>query len=312
MAGETFTQINKGVKIRNYPSGKQAYVIQFSYRNVTCRETLKNTPVTKANNKYATNLKAEIDSRIARETFKYTDYFPESPKARMFGHAVSTVTVKELLTNWLVDIKRSHPHSTFRAYNKVTQAILIPHLGKLRATDLANNPKPIKQMIRSRPVKQKTIRNELTPLRAVFDIALNDNIVERNPMDKIKVKLLVPRSQISKPQADPYSTNEILELLKTCQQHRPLWKPYWQFVFFSGVRTSEGYALKWHNTDWQHQTILIDAATVERQEKETKTIGSTRHLQLFPMAMQAQTEQKPHSAMVGDYVFINPDTQQQI
>lgn len=307
MVSDIYTQISKGVKVRHYPSGKQAYVIAFSFRNVNCRETLKGIPVTKANNKYATNLKAEIDSRIARSSFKYTDYFPDSPRARLFGHAVSTVTVKQLLDSWIKDIERSHPHSTTNKYrqavNKLTQ-----ELGQLRAADLATSPEPIKDMIRRQTASAKTIRNLLTPLRAVFDTALVDNIVDRNPMDKIKVKLLISRDQVSHPHADPYSTAEILQLLEACKQHRPTWKPYWQFVFFSGVRTSEGYAAKWHNIDWNKQTILIDAATVERKEKETKTISSHAHMDLLPMALQALKEQKQHSAMLGDYIFVNPDT----
>lgn len=307
MPNDKFEQISKGVKIRTYPSGIKSYIIQFSFRNVTCRETLKNLPVTKANNKYANNLKLEIDNRIGRDSFKYTDYFPESPRARIFGHAISTATIRDLLTTWLKDIERSHPPTTYRAYRKVSLGTLIPHLGDYRATDLAANPEPIKDMIRGRNVTQKTIRNELTPLRAVFDIAMNDNVVNRNPMDKIKVKLLVPRSQVSKPQADPYSIHEIEQLLQACQKHRPQWKPYWQFVFFSGVRTSEGYALKWSKIDWNNQTALIDAATVERHEKETKTASSTRNLPLLPMALQALTEQKAHTATWCDYVFINPD-----
>jgi integrase len=303
-----YRKIDKGVNVRTYKSGKKAYVISLTYRGITCRETLNNIEITRANDRYAKNLKAEIDGRIARDSFRYTDYFPESKNARKFGHAVSTLSVRDLLTNWLKDIKRSHPHSTYRAYKKVTDAVLIPHLGDFRATDLATNPEPIKQMIRSRKVTQKTIRNELTPLRAVFDIALNDNIVERNPMDKIKVKLLVPRSQVSKPEPDPYSAHEIQQLLTACQQHKPKWKPYWQFVFFSGVRPSEGYALKWTKIDWKKQTALIDAATVERKEKETKTKSSTRQLPLLPMALQALTEQKANTATWCEHVFANPRT----
>lgn len=312
MAADKYTRISEGIRVRHYPSGKDAYILHFSFRGVPCRETLKNIPVTKANNKYAINLLGEINRKISLDTFRYTDYFPDSPRARQFGHAVSTVTIKELLQAWLQDIKRSHPHSTYRAYKKVSDGTLVPHLGNIKATDLADNPEPIRAMIRSRNVAVKTIRNELTPLRAIMDLAVHDNIIHRNPLDRIKVKLLVTKEQHTSPQADPYSINEIMAIIQAAKKHRPAWAPYFQFIFFSGVRTSEGYAAKWKNLDWKKNTLLIDAATVERKEKATKTKASTRHLQLLPMALDALIKQKRETAAWCEYIFINPDTRSQV
>ena len=71
-------QLPRGVTIR--PGAKEDRIqINFEYKGVRCRELLK-VPVNKSNIKYAGNLRGEILNKIERETFRYADYFPSSPK----------------------------------------------------------------------------------------------------------------------------------------------------------------------------------------------------------------------------------------
>lgn len=137
MGGTGSNKISKGVRIREYQSGKQSIEIQFCYRGVTCKEVLSSLIATKkGDQRYAINLKAEIENAIERNTFRYNEYFPNSKRAIIFGHAVSNITVKELLEDWLIDVERTHPHSTYRCYRKSCNAHLIPEFGKIRARDL--------------------------------------------------------------------------------------------------------------------------------------------------------------------------------
>ena len=142
-------KLERGIRIRTYASGKRALEIQFQFRGVTCKEMLSRLdPDKKGDQRYAINLKAEIENAIERQTFRYTDYFPDSRRARLFGHAVSTVTIKELLEAWLKDVKRTHPHSTYRCYRKSCNAHLLPEFGSVRARELT--PQLIREWIRNR------------------------------------------------------------------------------------------------------------------------------------------------------------------
>ena len=193
MGRERSVKLAQGVRIRTYASGNQAIEIQFQYRGVQCKETLSVVdPSKKGDQRYAVNLKAEIEGAIARQTFQYEEYFPESKRARLFGHANSQITIRELIEEWLQDIERTHPHSTYRCYRKSCNAHLLPQFGDIRARDLT--PQHIRTWIRERTSTLKSIRNDLTPLRAVLDRALNDDIIDRNPLDKIKVSKLVDRN----------------------------------------------------------------------------------------------------------------------
>ena len=299
-------KIERGIRIRTYTSGKRALEIQFQFRGVTCKEMLSRLdPDKKGDQRYAINLKAEIENAIERQTFRYTDYFPNSRRARLFGHAVSTVTIKELLEEWLKDVERTHPHSTYRCYKKSCNAHLIPEFGSTRARELT--PQQIREWIRGRTGTLKSIRNDLTPLRAVLDCALNDDIIDRNPLDKIKVSKLVSRKQAKTDYlVDPFTDDEIKTVLATAREYDPRIFNLLQFAFYSGLRTSELFGLKWGDIDWRNKTIRVQRAVVERKLKETKTKAGTRDVILLPSALNALKDQKQYSFVGGDFVFVRP------
>ena len=310
MGGATYTVLSRGLRIRAYPSGKRVYQIEFRYQGIRCPETF-DIPITSNNETFLRNKLGAIHNEIKLGAFNYQAHFPDSPRAKVFGHAVSTVTVGGLLDSWLGDVKRSHPHSTAWAYEKSVRR-LKSALGMYRANDLAKNPEPIKAWIRGREVTLKTIRNDLTPLRAIFDQAVTDNQVERNPLDKIKVKRLADAQRKSDYKVDPYSLDEILLLLQTADKHRPEWRPYWQYAFFSGLRPSEQYALQWSKIDWVAETVHIDMATVERHRKSPKTISSEATIPILPKAGIALRDQQALTGAWSEYVFVNPRTERRI
>ena len=299
-------KLSRGVRIRHYASGKEAIEIQFQYRGVTCKEVLSSlNPKLKSDQRFAINLKAEVESKIERQTFLYPDYFPNSKRAGLFGQAISRETIGDLLTEWLKDIKNTHPHSTYRCYRKSCKAHLYPMFGNIRARELT--PQHIRNWIRNRSGILKSIRNDLTPLRAVLDRALNDDIIDRNPLDKIKVSKLVPRTQSKSDYlVDPFTTDEIKNITEVAHNHDPRIANFLQFAFYSGLRTSELFGLKWEDIDWRKQLAHIQRAVVERELKETKTQAGNRKIVLLPNAMEALKNQKPYSFVGGDFVFVRP------
>ncbi|MEW8042601.1 MAG: DUF3596 domain-containing protein, partial [Candidatus Thiodiazotropha endolucinida] len=304
MGRERSVKLARGVRIRDYTSGTRSIEIQFQYRGVQCKETLTGLdPEKKADQRYAINLKAEVENAIERQTFRYNEYFPDSKRGRLFGHAVSNITIKELLENWLKDIERTHPHSTYRCYKKSCQAHLIPEFGEHRARDLT--PQAIREWIRNRTGSLKSIRNDLTPLRAILDQALNDDIIDKNPLDKIKVSKLVSRSQAKTDyMVDPFTEDEIKAVLAVAKEYDPRIRNLLQFAFHTGLRTSELFGLKWGDIDWRNEIVRVQRAFVERKLKETKTKAGTRDVILLPAALEALQDQKQYSFVGGGFVFV--------
>jgi len=297
----------RGIRIRTYASGRTAYEVQFRYRGITCREVLKGIPVSLANDRVASNKLGAIHDAITRQAFNYREHFPDSKRARLFGAVLSTQTLEAAASAWLADAKRAYPHSTYRHYAQALDGWIVPALGSLRLGDIT--PEHLRELIRTRDVTLKTIRNDLTPLRAVFDQAVDDGELERSPLDVIKVKRLVDRGRRSDYEVDPYSREEINTLLALCRERRPAWAPYWQFAFFSGLRTSELFAATWSNYARAGGTLRITAAVVERELKEPKTRSSVREVVLLDRAVEALREQAALTSTWSERIFVNPRRQ---
>lgn len=292
----------RGVSIREWGTG-QAIRIIFSYRGVQCRETLKLEP-TKANLKYAERLRGEIVNAIALGTFNYADYFPGSKRAKLFGHAIIKATTGELLQDYMTVAEKTLEASTYNGYRKVCEAHLYPVFGKIPIRELS--PIIIRNWVTELNLTVKTVRNILTPLRNMLDQALNDAVIERNPLDKLVLsKLINKKTSQSNWEVDPFDQEEIRAILNEATgQARNLF----QFAFFTGLRTSELIALEWKDIDWRKGLVRVSRAVVLKQEKATKTKSGIRDVLLLPPALEALKNQKTFTYLEGKRVFYNPRT----
>jgi len=295
-------EIPRGVIIRRHKHSSSIQ-IYFSFRGVSCRETLKLEP-TKANVKYAANLRAEILNSIAKGTFKYSDYFPDSKRAKLFGHNLSNVTVGELLDEFLVVISKTLQPSTVRGYTAAINAHLRPQFGSLRVRDLS--PQLIRVWIMGLQLTAKSIRNTLTPLRLILEQALTDDLIEQNPLDKVVLnRLLNKATSKSDYEIDPLDEKEIRTLLESTNGQL---KNLFQFALFTGLRTSELIGLEWTDIDWVNSLVRVQRAVVDKQVKITKTRAGNREVTFFPPALSALNNQKKHTFLHSDRVFHNPKT----
>jgi integrase len=264
---------------------------------------------TAANIKFAEGLRAEILRRIENDSFRYGDYFPDSPRARLFGHAVTKKTVGELLRGQLkahelaVANGQMSP-STANGYAKIINGRLIPAFDATPAAQLT--PAMLREWIASLGVTAKTARNILSVLRSVLDDAVNDELLPRNPLDQIALKKLLSRTtKKSSYEVDPFDPAEKEAIIAAAEgQARNLF----QFAFWSGLRTSELIALEWGDVDWVHGRVRVQRAVVVKQEKDTKTEAGTRDVVLLPLARAALEAQKEHTFLAHKRVFHNPRT----
>lgn len=307
MGGERKTNATKtpfGIEIRRWDQGSTIR-IHFSYKGVECRETLS-IEATSPNIKYAERLRSEILNAIERGNFSYANYFPDSKKGRMFGHVASNITVGELLHNFIEQAERTLQPSTVVGYKKVCRAHLFDAFGKVPLTELT--PAFIRKWISNLNLTAKTVRNILTPLRAVLDEAINDDILQRNPLDRVKLAKVLNKKTIKSDYApDPFDINEITAILNHAEgQAGHLFK----FAFFTGLRPSELIALEWRDIDWVNGLVRVNRAVVEKQEKCTKTEAGERNVMLLPPALDALQAQKFYTFLQDKRIFHNPRTKQ--
>jgi integrase len=294
---------SSGVVVRKWSSGKTTLRISFYYRGVRCFETIK-IEATAANLKYASRLRGEILNAIERGTFSYSDYFPKSKRAYIFGHVQTTVTIGELLREFLLEAKSTKESSTYRGYKKVCEGHLFPLFDKVEIQNL--QPAMLRQWIRGLNCTTKTVANILTPLRAIIEQALVDQYIKENPLNSIIVdKILNKDTKKSDYKPDPFSVDEIKAILAASEGQVRL---LFQFAFFTGLRVSELIGLRWEDVDWKKQLIHVEETIVAKESKGPKTEAGVRDVLLLPPALEALTQQKQYTFSKHGRVFHNPQT----
>lgn len=291
-----------GIEIRQGKKGGSIR-LSFQYLGVKNRETLDLEP-TKPNLLYATRLLAEIHNAIGRGTFNYREYFPNSARAAIFGHVVTTKeTVGDRLDLFMkrcekaVELGNMSP-STIYFYEKIVRNKLKPKFGKVLISALG--AAQIREWIESLGVTGKTVRNIISPLRMTLADAMNDGLIEFNPIDKIDVDRCVSMTaKKSTFKVEPFDAAEIELILDHAGEYLPLFK----FAFATGLRTSELIALEWQDISGQVVTVSR-AQVVGGHVKGPKTEAGRRTFELAPAAKSALMLIKGHKGRV----FLDPIT----
>jgi integrase len=298
----------RGISIRTFKHEKRIQ-IAFSFRNVECRELLPPQTITKSSIAYAAGLRAEIQRKIKDDEFRYADYFPNSARAQQFEGGSRRVLIGKLLQAQLetyekqVANKQLSP-STLEGYRK---AINSDRMSFWIDKPLnAATPSALRTWIGEMEVTAKFARNLLTPLRSVFEDALNDELITFNPFDRIALtKLLKQTAKASEYEIDPFTAEERAKLLEHARMDE---RPLVQYWFNTGLRPGELQALRWTKIDFKAATAKIDLNQVARVEKGPKTEAGLRLVDLNSEAIAALEAQKPASLLAGEHVWLNPRT----
>lgn len=291
-------------------ASKTSIEITFTYRGQRCRERIKLAP-TPPNLKRATQHRAAILDAIIKSTFDYRTTFPDSPNAALFvDRQGEVITTEKYLEDWL-ERQRAHlKASTYDGYRKTVLNHLTPEFGKDILSDLARTRiKDWCAKLVSKNVSVKTIKNRLSIFRAALTDAVQDDVIETNPLYGWQFKSKEGPKEDD--DVDPFTAEEQVLLLDMMSgQERNMF----QFAFWTGMRTSELIALEWGDIDWHRGTAFVRrsltrAAIVIKSEGESpKTRAGRREIKLLAPALEALKEQKAHTFVAQKQIFNNPRT----
>lgn len=282
----------KGIEIR-----KGTIRIWFHWEGKRCREQLNISP-NPANTRYAERLRAEIITKIKLGVFRYTEYFPDSPRA---GHApASRIEFKEYAATYL-HLRSDLAKSTLKSYQAALTGFWYPSIGKRPLVDI-DFTEIATALAKRKWVSNKTRNNYLIIARQIFDAAFVDGIIQRSPMDRVR------NAKVQRPEPDPLTIPEIDQVITAInERYDEQVTTYFEFAFFTGLRTSELIALEWGDVDFQRRQVRVHQAKVEGEIKNTKT-SRIRHVDLNTRALAALIRQKEHTFLAGKQVFHNPVT----
>lgn len=306
MGGKPAFDCPRGVSIREFKH-EERIQIAFSYRNTECRELLPPQKVTKSALVYASGLRSEIQRKIKDGVFAYADYFPGSEKVKRFGKASKHVLIGKLLDDQLETYEKQVKNktlspSTLAGYRKAIKSERMSEWSKKTLAEAT--PSALRDWIGDMGVTTKFARNLLTPLRSVFEDALNDDLIAFDPFERIALtKLLKQTSKLSEYEADPFTAAERDAIIAAARADE---RPMILFWFNAGLRPGEMIALKWAKIDLARARARIDLNHVAGVEKAPKTAAGIRDLELNAEAIEALRAQAAISKAKGEHVWLNP------
>ncbi len=293
-----------GVKPLTRKGGKQLYQIAFSFMGVECRESVA-LPHSKANETYCARLRAEILGKIARNEFRYDEYFKRSPRAALFGHGAgrSKLLLKDRLEAYRDRTEKTLERSTWLCYRRDIDNVLVPAFGDTDVRQLTRAD--LRDFVGLQDVSMKRLQNLLLPLRNVMAEALEDELIKANPFDGFKLKRLVAVDRRTTDYApNPYTTDELRVLLGRLQGVERWTFQLWAFT---GLRTSELVGLRWARIDLEARELsVVEVTTVGADKGRTKTPSGRRTVPLLPAAMEAVLAMREHTQLAGGRFTVNP------
>ena len=277
----------RGITIRG-----NSVQLSFMYQGIRCRETIPMPPTKTVLKELVLKLQS-IKYEIKIGTFDYLKHFPHSKRAKEFRKSrPDHYTIGEGLKAWYQRIQAKCQRSTLRDYDSAIRYHLIPRFGNLAIVELTATM--VKEWLAELPCSNKRKNNILTPLRQLYEEMYLDEIIDRNPLDRVKNLPAKAR------EPEPFTTDEVAKILNELEgQERNLI----QFAFWSGLRTSEFIALRWQDVDLNHNRIFVRQAKVRGHVKGTKTSAGSREVTLQPKAKEALLSQQAHTGKLGGVVF---------
>lgn len=167
----------KGVEIHG-----NAVRVWFQFNGERCREIIPDIKPTPPALRYAARLREEIVQKIKLGSFKYSDYFPNSPRAG-FVPITAKKSFADIADAWLLAQNNVIKPSSIKAFSLQINWWKVA-LGHRPIQDIGYLD--IAAALGSKEWKSaKTRNNYLIPLRGIFDIAMRDGHITSDPTVKL-------------------------------------------------------------------------------------------------------------------------------
>jgi integrase len=287
--------------------------IDFRWRGVRYREAtrLSDTPEHRAE---VCRRVRQIDGELAAGTFEYAKWFPQGPRRARIAEQPSTGTgpprYAEYVRRWLLDKEPRIGAGTAYDWRSIVEGRLIPRFGGMRVSeiteetidaflaDLKRAPVEEAGRRRRRKLSNRRVNIILQVLRQSLDRAVKRGWLESNPAREVQ------RLREEKPEILPLSFDEVRRFLADGLQDDAT-RRYFTVAFFSGLRPGEQIGLRWDDLDWHRKLIGVRQTRTRWGDGPTKTIASTRDVDMLPPVERALRAQRAASQLRGAWVFVN-------
>ena len=241
---------------------------------------------------HATGLPVKNNKRKAEQILKQLCVEYDNKSLSFY----SNIKVADYFRKWLVAIKSDVRPNTYRSYKGNMENHIIPYFEKL-GTELQDlKPHQLTDYYKSKvgTVSVTTIKHHHQNISKALSDAVEKGLISVNPASAAKTPKLTEKFK-----AEFLNRVQINQLL-TYLEGTSIYLPTYLCTVY-GFRRSEVLGLKWHNIDFEKETIWIRETLQQSTKKisgdsnytsSTKTDSSNRTLPMIPQVKKLLLEQK--------------------
>ncbi len=204
-------------------------------------------------------------------------------------------TVQEMIDISLKMHRANRKINTNKAYNYVLNKHIIRIFGKRKIDSIKASELTLWQNELLKTLSNKTVINVRIVFNGIFEDALKDEIISKNPFLIIKAP-----SNIAKNENVPFSKDEIFQILESCSLKI---RAFFAIGFFTGMRTGEITALKWSDIDFNKKIISVKRSRNKGIETTPKTKSSIRNVEILDVLLP-YLENHLQFKTDSEYVFL--------
>lgn len=271
--------------------GKTGVIFQVRYR-VNGKQKAKNfaskgkniTAIREAEREAKKFLK-EIEAKLTLDEVK------DSDKVKLKDYAWTVLKIKSISLKW----------STLKFYEYYFRQVL-DGLGHYYVSDLKPHIIDLFLFESYKNKSHRVVANYMLVLNMIFNSAVKDDLIEHNPMHKIKFEL--PKKE-KKKKAKPITDEKIRILLSYAEDKEPHYSQWIRLVYNTGMRVSESLAIKHSDFDYEKRIYYVNKSRDRRGDVgPTKTykprIGII-HTALEELMSEIKMYQNEMKRLFGEY-----------
>lgn len=231
-----------------------------------------------------------VEKLIALLGSKGLKQAPEKPKHNF----------REYALNWFeVYSKPNIGTSTATTYKRQLDLYLVPALGHKAVEDITTDD--LQRMFNGMSGAKATKEKARIVLNMVFDTALEDGIISKNPMKSKRLKITGSASK----ETPPYTVEQMQFLVERLEKvQEPGDRAFLALQALHPLRLEEVLGLKWEDIDLESMVLHIRRAVThpnrnQPEIKDTKTEASARDIGLSQIAVKYLTPGKADEFVLG-------------
>ncbi|MFP4333637.1 MAG: tyrosine-type recombinase/integrase [Campylobacterales bacterium] len=192
----------------------------------------------------------------------------------------------------------SRKKSTRQDYEISLRLHIMPFFGDMRIDKIKASDVALWQNNLLSKVRPRRVRNVRATLHTIFEDALRDELISRNPLS------LVRTPKLDKVEPKSFSMDEMRIILENAEGDL---KNFCALGFFTGMRSGEMIGLRWEDVDFNRREISIKRAIRMGEISTPKTQSSIRTIDIIDNLVPYLQNQFSITGEANSFVFLNKD-----